>query len=153
MIDLRSTTGDHAGFEYVEIASNGTDGMSKWINLFFNGEIIALVDNDSLADQIKQLVPKMTLSESIVSPVDKKAITLTELQEIARTKWIRPKKRDPKNTHMDTAKYNLTLTVQDGEWHFIWGSFLLKLSDAEYADTYDASEWASIELNGRMLEF
>lgn len=44
--------------EYVQILSNGHDGMEGWINLFFNDEIVALINNDYLASQIKQSIPE-----------------------------------------------------------------------------------------------
>lgn len=40
-----------AGFTYVDIV---TDGCEGWINLFFNGHCIAMVNNKELASQIKQ---------------------------------------------------------------------------------------------------
>ena len=49
---------NHIGFEYVQILSNGHDGMEGWINLFFNDEIVALINNDYLASQIKQSIPE-----------------------------------------------------------------------------------------------
>lgn len=47
---------NHIGFEYVQIPSNGHDGMEGWINLFFNDEMVALINNDYLASQIKQSI-------------------------------------------------------------------------------------------------
>jgi hypothetical protein len=70
MIDVGQVVGDHVGFEYVEIASNGNDGMERWINLFFNGEIVALVENEVLADQIKKSIPKMILKTSRLTNVE-----------------------------------------------------------------------------------
>ena len=77
----------------------------------------------------------------------KKAITMKELQVIAQTKWIRPRKRDEMNPAYDKARFNATLTYQDC-WCFIWGAFLLTVNGAEYADTHDSKTWTPIELNG-----
>ena len=77
----------------------------------------------------------------------KKAITMTELQEIAKTKWIRTVKRDSLNPHYDSAKYNATITHQE-QWCFVWGSFLLSVNGAEYADSPDSKTWTQIQLNG-----
>lgn len=71
LIDVTSVTDEaHLGFEYVPILSNGTDGMEGWINLFFNGEIIALVNNEYLATQIKQSIPAMKLKQSRLTIVE-----------------------------------------------------------------------------------
>ncbi len=77
----------------------------------------------------------------------KKAITMSELQEIAKTKWIRTVKRDKHNPHYDSAKYNATITHQD-VWCFEWGAFLLPVNSAEYADEPHAKDWTKIQLNG-----
>ena len=59
MVNVTDAGGPHVGFEYVPITSNGEDGMEDWINLFFNGEIIALIDNKYLATQLKKAIPEM----------------------------------------------------------------------------------------------
>lgn len=70
MVDVGHVIGDNIGFEYVEIASNGNDGMERWINLFFNGEIVALVQNEVIADQLKKSIPKMILKTSRLTNVE-----------------------------------------------------------------------------------
>lgn len=58
MIDVSGAQGGHAGFEYVKIASREGDGTENWINLFFNGEIVALITSDTLATQLKKAIPE-----------------------------------------------------------------------------------------------
>jgi hypothetical protein len=71
MIDVGQVVGDNVGFEYVEIASNGNDGME--INLFFNGEIVARVENEVIADRIKKSIPKMILKTSRLTDIERDA--------------------------------------------------------------------------------
>ena len=76
-----------------------------------------------------------------------KAISMKELQEIAKNKWIRPKKFDSANKAYSTPRFNATITYQDG-WFFIWGVFLLKVDATEYADSFDSTNWTPINLHG-----
>lgn len=59
MVNVTDAEGPNVGFEYAQIASSGNDGMEGWINLFFNGDIVALVNNNYLADQLKKAIPEM----------------------------------------------------------------------------------------------
>lgn len=44
-----------SGFSYVDIATKGCEG---WLNLFFYGEAIAMINNLFLADKIRREVRK-----------------------------------------------------------------------------------------------
>lgn len=76
-----------------------------------------------------------------------KAISMKELQEIAKTKWVRPRKRDHGNPPLDSPRFNATLTFQD-RLCFMLGAHLLAVGGAEYADSNDSRTWTPIELCG-----
>ena len=44
------------GYEYIDVVGKGCEG---WINLFFNGEILCLVDNIESAERIKGITPRL----------------------------------------------------------------------------------------------
>lgn len=49
------------GFEYVNITCKGCEG---WLNLFFNGVIIALIRDVDLADEIRKVAKEKVIQKS-----------------------------------------------------------------------------------------